>query len=339
MKKLYALVVVMALCFNVCLAQDSTSLKIDSLEKSFTYQHGTINIGNGIGTILVPKGFKYLDSLQAVKVLVDLWNNPKYANMSLGFLLPEKQGVLDQRGYVFNIQYDPIGYVKDDDASEIDYAELLTDLQKETTEENKDREAQGYPPTALVGWASKPFYDANRKILHWAKEIRFGTDSINTLNYNVRVLGRKGVLILNAIATMEELALVKADVPQVLNIVNFTEGNKYANFNADVDDVAAWTIGGLVAGKVLAKVGFFALALKFWKFIAIGFVAASTYIRKLFVRRREEKEYSKETVDLDNMVDADESKDTKEPVDSNLTEIETTKAPEIPSKDAEEKKN
>jgi uncharacterized membrane-anchored protein len=130
MKTLYALLAAMVLSFNVCLAQDSTSLKIDSLEKTFTYQHGTINIGNGIGTIKVPKGFKYLDSLQAARVLVDLWNNPKYENMSLGFLLPENQGILDQHGYVFNIQYDPIGYVKDDDANDINYSDLLTDFTK-----------------------------------------------------------------------------------------------------------------------------------------------------------------------------------------------------------------
>jgi uncharacterized membrane-anchored protein len=36
--------------------------------------------------------------------------------------------------------------------------------------------------------------------MYWAKEINFGGDSENTLNYNIRVLGRKGVLLLNFIA-------------------------------------------------------------------------------------------------------------------------------------------
>ncbi|MDZ4667164.1 MAG: DUF2167 domain-containing protein [bacterium] len=40
--------------------------------------------------------------------------------------------------------------------------------------------------------------------------------------------------------------------------------------NQGFDNVAAITIGGLVAGKVLAKVGFFAIMLKFWKLLALA---------------------------------------------------------------------
>jgi len=45
---------------------------------------------------------------------------------------------------------------------------------------------------------------------------------------------------------------------------------KYEDFDSSVDEVAAWTIGGLVAGKVLAKVGFFAIFLKFGKIIVLS---------------------------------------------------------------------
>jgi uncharacterized membrane-anchored protein len=54
--------------------------------------------------------------------------------------------------------------------------------------------------------------------------------------------------------------------------------------------VAAWTVGGLVAGKVLAKVGFFAGLLKFWKVIAIGLAAAGTAIWRFFNRNKETTE-------------------------------------------------
>jgi len=87
------------------------------------------------------------------------------------------------------------------------------------------------------------------------------------------VLGRKGVLVLNAISTMPNLSLVKHDLPQVLNIVHFNKGFKYQDFNPDMDEIAGWIIGGLVAGKILAKVGFFAVLLKFWKIIAVAVVA------------------------------------------------------------------
>lgn len=292
MKKLFPLLCMCVFAFNAVKAQkDSTQIQIDSLEKTFTYQHGTIKIGNGVGTINVPAGFKYLDSVQSLKVLTVLWNNPKTPNMTLGFIMPEKQGIFSDRGYVFNIQYDAIGYVKDDDANDINYDDLLSNLQKEATDENKERTKEGYQPIQLVGWAAKPYYDADRHILHWAKEFKFGTDSVNTLNYNVRVLGRKGVLVLNAISTMNDVAAVKAGVPHVLNVVNFADGYKYKDFDSGADKVAAWTIGGLVAGKILAKVGFFALILKFWKLVMVGFVAIGSFFRKLFKGSKKEAHF------------------------------------------------
>ncbi len=269
---------------------DSLALQIKAIESKFTYQHGTIKIGNGIGVINVPPGFKYLDSIQAEKVLTDVWGNPKGTSKTLGFILPENQGILSDGSYVFNIEYEGIGYVKDDDADDIDYDELLETMKKEAKEESPQREKEGYPAIEMVGWASKPYYDKDRHILHWAKELKFGTDSINTLNYNVRVLGRKGVLILNAIATMKELPPVKASIPQVLNSVAFSDGYKYTEFDSSIDNVAAWTLGGLVAGKVLAKVGFFALLLKFWKLIAVGVVAAFSAVKKFLGFRKAKSE-------------------------------------------------
>lgn len=271
-----------------CLWPGQHNFKIATAGKNLQFQHGSIKLANGIATIDVPPGFKYLDSVQAEKVLTEVWGNPKSSASSLGFILPEKQDVLTG-GYVFNIEYNPIGYVKDDDAADVKYDDLLAEMQEEALDGNSEREREGYPPIIIVGWASKPYYDPKRHILHWAKEIKFGKDSLNTLNYNVRVLGRKGVLVLNAIATMDNITAVKADIPHVLSIVNFSDGNKYTDFDSGIDEVAAWTIGGLVAGKVLAKVGFFALVLKFWKLLALGFATVGSAIRKFFTGRSKGK--------------------------------------------------
>ena len=53
--------------------------------------------------------------------------------------------------------------------------------------------------------------------------------------------------------------------------------------------MAAWTIGGLVAGKVLAKVGFFAVIMKFLKFIVLGVAALGWYIWKYIKGRKKEE--------------------------------------------------
>jgi uncharacterized membrane-anchored protein len=73
-------------------------------------------------------------------------------------------------------------------------------------------------------------------------------------------------------------------------MVNFTEGNRYSDFDSSTDNVAAWTIGGLVAGKVLAKAGLFAVILKFLKFIIAGVVLAGGAIWRFISGRSKKKE-------------------------------------------------
>jgi uncharacterized membrane-anchored protein len=126
--------------------------------------------------------------------------------------------------------------------------------------------------------------------LHWAKELKFGTDSLSTLNYNLRVLGRKGIFMLNAVASMDELNEVKSAIDKVITSVEFNEGSRYADFDSNIDEVAAWTIGGLVAGKILAKVGIFAVLAKFGKVIIFGLIAAGGFIWRFITGKRKKND-------------------------------------------------
>ena len=219
-------------------------------------------------------------------MIIDLWGNPADSTV-LGMIVPNNLGVLADSGWAFIISFKEMGYVKDDDAEDIDYDDLLKDMQKESEGYNPERIKEGYEPITLVGWASKPFYDKELKTLHWAKELKFGEATVNTLNYNLRILGRKGVYNLNAVATMNELPAVKKHIAEIVRCVEFKDGNKYADFIPDVDEVAAFTIGGLVAGKVLAKAGFFVLIAKFWKVIALAFAAVGGTMFKFFKRKKD----------------------------------------------------
>jgi uncharacterized membrane-anchored protein len=271
------------------LADLITKMKsMDTIEKSLKFEHGVIKLKNGVAQLTVPQGFKFLNAEQAKTVLVDLWGNPDGDDVSLGLLMPENVSVMSDSGYVFNVQYDEIGFVKDDDADKIDYNDLLKQLKEEAVEDSKERVKLGYEPIQMIGWASPPYYDKTKKILHWAKEIKFGENEENTLNYNIRVLGRKGVLVLNAISTMPNLKIVKDDLPKVMNIVQFSEGNTYKDFDPKVDEVAAWTIGGLVAGKVLAKVGIFALIAKVGKIVVLAVIAFFGTIGKRFFGKKDD---------------------------------------------------
>uniref|UniRef100_UPI00404A24DE DUF2167 domain-containing protein n=1 Tax=Flavobacterium sp. TaxID=239 RepID=UPI00404A24DE len=266
---------------------DSIQLEIENIEKSLNYKTGIIDLDSGNAQLKVPKGFRFLDKEQSNYVLSDLWGNPSDSSI-LGMLVPENRGVLEMNSWVFTISFDEMGFVKDDDADDVDYDDLLAEQQKEFEEINPQRIQEGYQPIQFVGWAADPFYDKDKKVLHWAKELKFGDDDSNTLNYNLRILGRKGVFILNAVATMNELPEVNANLAKVIASVHYKEGHKYADFNPDVDNVAAWTIGGLVAGKILAKAGFFVLLAKFWKVIALAVAGGGGAIWNYFKKNKKE---------------------------------------------------
>ena len=258
---------------------ESYQKTLDSLNNTFTYKRGEVILDNGLAILNVPEGFKFLDGEQSKRVLTDLWGNPP--SNPIGLLFPEDMTpVHDAFTYAVEIEYSEEGYIEDEDAEDMDYDELLEDMQADIKAANPERKAQGYETMELVGWASPPYYDQENKKLHWAKELKFEGYDVNTLNYNIRVLGRKGYLNLNAIGDINMLDTFNADRDNILNSVEFTAGNRYSDFNPDIDEVAAYGIGGLIAGKILAKAGFFAIILKFWKFIAIGAVALFSGFRK-----------------------------------------------------------
>ena len=261
---------------------------IDSINNSFTYQRGEITLGDGLAIINVPEGFKFLDSEQSKRVLTDLWGNPP--SEPIGLLFPDDMTPMhDNFTYAVEIEYAEEGYIEDEDAEDLDYDDLLEEMQEDAKAGNPERTELGYPTIELVGWASQPYYDQENKKLHWAKELKFEDYDVNTLNYNIRVLGRKGYLNLNAIGDITMLDAFNKDRDNILQSVEFTLGNRYSDFNPDIDKVAAYGIGGLIAGKILAKAGFFALVLKFWKFIAIGAVALfGGFRKKLFGGKKEE---------------------------------------------------
>jgi uncharacterized membrane-anchored protein len=179
--------------------------------------------------------------------------------------------------------------VKDDDAGKINYDDLLKKMQSAIHENNKAREDKGYPPMELVGWAAPPHYDAATHKMYWAKELKFGSATTDALNYDIRILGRHGVLVLKAVASMGQLPEIENQTPQVLSMVEFDQGSRYADFDPKVDKVATYGIAALVAGGIAAKLGFFKLIWVFLlaakKFIIIAFAAGAAWLKKIFKKR------------------------------------------------------
>jgi uncharacterized membrane-anchored protein len=276
---------------NLVVAQEADSSAVteeaivailDSIDKSIDYKTGEVVVGDMV-KLAVPGGYKFIPADKANMIITDLWGNPKRDDI-LGMVVKADYKPSEGSAWAFIVTYDESGYVKDEDADDIDYDDLKKDIQKDELEVNKTRKEAGYDEVHFIDWAAKPFYDKDKKILHWAKKIQFGATPENagdlTLNYEVRILGRKGVLSLNAVGTMSQLAEINQHVPDVLAIAKFTDGNKYSDFDPSIDKVAAYTIGGLIAGKLIAKTGILVLLLKNIKLIALGLIALFGAFRK-----------------------------------------------------------
>ncbi len=266
--------------------------EVVTILKSLKYQQGEIDLRGGLAKLTVPKDFNFLNADDAETVLVKLWGNPPSEVKPLGLLIPAGITPLSSNAWVVTIDYSEEGFVKDDDASKINYDDLLKQMQQGTAESNKMRKEKGYPTVDLLGWAAPPRYDAAAHKLYWAKKLQFEGETGETLNYSIRILGRKGVLELNAIAAVDQLPEIDAQTPEILGMVDFKEGSRYADFDPKVDKVAKYGIATLIAGGVLAGAAKLGLLKGLWiailalkKFIIIGVIAVVAFFKKLFNRR------------------------------------------------------
>jgi uncharacterized membrane-anchored protein len=259
---------------------DAPASPTDDLRKEVNsrlhFQTGEITLPGSLAKLNLTKGFRYLPPKDAEFVLTKLWGNPP-GSKTLGMIFPDTVSPASKDTWAIVITYSDDGYIKDADADSIDYEALLKKMQQGAKEANEERTKKGFSTVELVGWAAAPRYDKQAHKMYWAKELKFSDSEGNTLNYSIRVLGRAGVLNLNAVASMDALSRIEASAPEIVSLVNFTEGNRYADFNGRTDKVAAYGLAALVAGGIAAKAGFFKvilvalLAAK--KFVVIGIVA------------------------------------------------------------------
>ena len=282
---------VMLISLPVCAAEAPVNAyeSAEAFLKSMKYQQGRVELPGGIANLDVPDAFQYIGPEDSKRFLEQGWGNPNGSGQ-IGMLLPAGVDPFGDSAWAVVIRYQEDGYVSDKDAAKIDYSEMLESMQAATVENNKEREAQGYPPVTLVGWAATPHYDSVAKKLYWAKELKFGQEENHTLNYNVRILGRKGVLVMNAVSGISQLSMVRERMEQVIAFADFNKGYRYSDFDPGVDKVATYGVAALIGGKVAAKAGLLAklggLLVAFKKYIVVVFFALAGVMTKLFKGRR-----------------------------------------------------
>ncbi len=209
-------------------------------------------------------------------------------------LSPESGGHVGQ--WIMTLQYDPAGYIKDDDAKHWDAGKLLQSLKEGTEAANSDRESAGMPPIEVTRWVQSPTYEAGSHRLTWSAEAKRkdGADSDPTINYNTYVLGREGYFSLNLITSESTIDQDKTAAEPLLGGVDFKSGKGYGDFNSSTDKIAAYGLAALVAGVAVKKLGLLALfaatLLKYAKLIMIAVAAFGAGLAKWFKSRGASKQ-------------------------------------------------
>ncbi|PYB97351.1 DUF2167 domain-containing protein [Pseudomonas protegens] len=296
MKYLRLLMAMAVLCATPLLAfaaapnesKDAEPQTAEQFLASLSPRHGNVKLPGDIASLDLSQEFYYLNPKDTEKLLTEGWGNPP-GFTTLGMIVPSAVSPLSAEGWGVIISYKNDGHISDDDAAKIDYQDLLKQMQEADEEDNKQRKEQGYGAIHLLGWAEQPSYDAQSHKMYWARELKAEGAESHTLNYSIRVLGREGVLELNAVASMDDLATIKREIPKVLAFTNFTDGNRYADYNPSTDKLASYGLAALVAGGLASKAGLFAklgvLLLAGKKFIVIGVLALAAFAGRLLKKK------------------------------------------------------
>jgi len=265
--------------------------------RTLHWQSGSVTVGSNVATLTLPETVSYLQQDDARYVVETLFHNPPDPS-TLGLISAtapgDKPAESDEdklNQIIAIVSYETSdGHIKDDDAKTTDFTKLLKNMQDSAKEEAPERRKQGYPGVELLGWAEPPHYDPSAHILYWAENVRFDNVPEPQLNYNIRLLGARGVLVINYIAPTAMLSEVASTAHDLLPHMSFNKGNGYTEFRPGFDKVAAYGIAGLIAGGVLFKTGLLAIIGKFLiafiKPIMVGVFAVAATVGKLFKRKK-----------------------------------------------------
>jgi uncharacterized membrane-anchored protein len=229
-----------------------------------------------IAEINVPQGYQFAAKQGAETILQLTHNIPN--GKELGVLVSS-----DPNSNWFMIfRFDDTGYIKDDEKDSLDANAILQNIKDGTEAANEKRKQHGWPPFHVIGWERTPYYDPQTHNLTWAIQGK-GDDpnEPNTVNHSIRLLGRRGTINVNLVASPQEYAASRADFNILMSGFNYNQGHRYADF-VKGDKVAEYGLAALIAGgagAVLIKSGLLA---KFGKFIIAGIVAIGAALKKFF---------------------------------------------------------
>jgi uncharacterized membrane-anchored protein len=236
---------------------------------------------SSVAKIELPPGYFFVDG-KDYRTMLKAEGEPTSGN-ELGFLSNTN------RDWSVIFEFSDVGYVKDDDKDSLNADKLLDSIKRGTADANKHRAESGRPAIEVIGWEIPPKYDSTTHNLEWA--IRGAVEGRPILNYNTRLLGRKGVMEVVLIVAPDKLGDTLPAFRRLLGGYSFETGGSYAEYRPG-DKVAKYGLGALVVGGAAvgaAKLGLLTwlavLLKKGWKLVVVAFAAVASFVKKLFTSR------------------------------------------------------
>jgi uncharacterized membrane-anchored protein len=269
----------LVLSFFVCAA---ARLCADDTPK-FDFQQGPgqADLGKNVAEIKYGEKFVFADAKETKRVM-EAFGNQVNGN-EVGFIAPKAE---DENWFVV-FEWEDVGYVKDDEKDAIDADKLFASIKEGTEQANKHRRENGMPTLTVTGWDEKPHYDRKTNNLVWSL-LAADSQGNRVVNYNVRLLGRDGVMSVTLVTDPATLDTVKPQLGSVIGGFSYKQGKRYAEWRSG-DKVAKYGLAALVtggAGVAAVKLGLFAafwkVIAKAWKLVAVGVIAAGAALKRGF---------------------------------------------------------
>ncbi len=151
----------------------------------------------------LPEGYQFLKASDA-QTLLRAYGNPQNDSV-LGLIQPKSTGDDPSKEWFMIFQFDDIGYIKDADKEQIDASALLQSFRDGIEPGNEERRRIGSPEMRQIDWSDTPFYDPQTNNLTWGIRIKF--DEGDSINYDIRMLGREGVMSATLVAHLRTTKL------------------------------------------------------------------------------------------------------------------------------------
>ena len=234
----------------------------------------------------VPEGYEFIPKLQADSLMQAMGNSPS----------ADSQGILVSNNpddnTMYTIDYVNDGYIKDDDAKDLNADDILTSYKEGTEQSNDERKARGFAELEVSGWGEMPSYDAAKHRLTWAliaHDKGAASTSDDGINYETRILGRDGYVGMTMLGDADKLTIDKLTADQLSAGLSFNNGKRYEDHQGS-DRMAEYGLAALITGVAAKKLGLLALIgvffAKFAKLFAVGFFAVFPFLKKFFNRNK-----------------------------------------------------